>query len=156
MGSPITIFRLFRHEPCGRELLVRVERPAASNADQGALDAADRIADVAAERLRAWWQQRHLRPVCAHPHTSGVIAEMQEDPVGPDLFGDGHRTLALWVAQTKYGAPWAVFGTAASEAEFWQQVRLDDCLLGLGPLAPGELHHVDFLTDRDAPTLTRP
>ncbi|MGE7387813.1 hypothetical protein ACQKM2_20260 [Streptomyces sp. NPDC004126] len=153
MGSPVTIFRLFRHQPCGRELLVRVKRPAASNADQGALDAADRIADAAAEHLRDQWEQRHLQDLCAHPHTSGVVAEMQEVPVGDDLFGPGRPSLALWVAQTEYGAPWAVLGTAATEAEFWQEVRLDDDLVGLGPSAPAELRHVHFLTDEDAPTV---
>ncbi|MFD8144706.1 hypothetical protein [Streptomyces sp. NPDC059708] len=155
MGAPITIFRLFRLQPCGRELLVRVERPAASNADQGALDGADRFANVAAEGLLDQWQ-RHLRPACAHPHTSSVVAEMQEDPVGDDLFGPGRRALAVWVAQTEYGAPWTVLGTAASEAEFWQQVRLDDDLLRLGPLAPAEPHEVDFLTDTDLSPLTLP
>lgn len=130
---------------------MRVERPAASNADQGALDGADRFADAAAERLRERWE-RHLKPVCAHPHTSSVVAEMQEDPVGDDLFGPGRRTLAVWVAQTEYGAPWTVLGTAATEAEFWQRVRLDDALVGLGALAPAEPHVVHFLTDTDTDT----
>ncbi|MFF1495326.1 hypothetical protein [Streptomyces sp. NPDC058304] len=152
MSAPIKIFRLFSYQPCGHELLVRVVRPAASNADQGALDAADGVADSATEHLRAWWEQWRLQPECPHQHTSSLAAEMQEEPVGEDLFGSGRRHLAVWAARTKYGAPWMVLGTATAEAEFWQQVQDDYALLSLGPLAPAELHHVHFLTDEDAPS----
>ncbi|UUU37964.1 hypothetical protein [Streptomyces sp. NBC_00162] len=152
MGVPVKIFRLFSYQPCGHELLVRVVRPAASNADQGALDAADDVADSATERLCTWWEQWRLQPECPHQHTSSLVAEMQEEPVGEDLFGSGRRGLGVWVARTKYGAPWMVLGTASTEAEFWQQVRVDSVLLDLGPLAPAELRHVYFLTDEDGPS----
>lgn len=152
VGVPVKIFRLFSYQPCGHELLVRVVRPAASNADQGALDAADDVADSATERLCTWWEQWRLQPECPHQHTSSLVAEMQEEPVGEDLFGSGRRGLGVWVARTKYGAPWMVLGTASTEAEFWQQVRVDSVLLDLGPLAPAELRHVYFLTDEDGPS----
>ncbi|MFF3323627.1 hypothetical protein [Streptomyces sp. NPDC002889] len=149
MSIPIAIFRLFSYRPCGHELLVRVRRPAASNADQGALDAADDVADSATEFLRTWWERRHLQRECPHQHTSSLVAEMQEEPVGEDLFGSGLRQFAVWVAATKYGTPWMVLGTASTEAEFWQRVQDDSDLLDLDPQAPAELHHVYFLTDED-------
>ncbi|MET9603772.1 hypothetical protein ABZZ17_01760 [Streptomyces sp. NPDC006512] len=152
MGAAIRIFRLFRYQPCGHELLVRVARPAAPNAAQGALDAADDEADSATERLRTRWEQRHLRSACPHRHTSSLVAEMQEEPVGEDLFGPGGRLLGVWVAGTKYGAPWVVLGTAPTEDGFWHRVQDDPALLGLGPLAPAELHHVHFLTTEDGPS----
>ncbi|MEV8535193.1 hypothetical protein [Streptomyces sp. NPDC051211] len=152
MGAPIKIFRLFSYQPCGHELLVRVVRPAASNADQGALDAADDVADSAAEQLCTWWEQQRLQPECPHRHTPSLVAEMQEEPVGEDLFGLGRPRLGVWAAKTKYGAPWMVLGTASTEAEFWQQVEDDSALLALGPLAPAELRDVCFLTDEDAPS----
>ncbi|WP_405754117.1 MULTISPECIES: hypothetical protein [unclassified Streptomyces] len=152
MGAPINIFRLFSYQPCGHELLVRVVRPAASNADQRELNAADDVADSATEHLCTWWEQRCLRPECPHEHTSSLVAEMQEGPVGEDLFSSGRRRLGVWTAATKYGAPWMVIGTASTEAEFWQQLQEDPDLLNLGPLAPAELRHVYFLTDEDHPS----
>ncbi|WP_053787654.1 hypothetical protein [Streptomyces sp. XY332] len=149
MGAQIKIFRLFSYQPCGHELLVRVVRPAAPNADQGALDAADDVADSATEHLSTWWEQRRLQTQCPHQHTSNLVAEMQEEPVGEDLLGSGGRQLGIWAARTEYGAPWMVLGTAATEAEFWQQVQDDPDLLHLGPLAPAERRQVHFLTDED-------
>ncbi|MEU0395740.1 hypothetical protein ABZ208_23745 [Streptomyces sp. NPDC006208] len=149
MSVPIAIFRLFSYQPCGHELLLRVRRPAASNADQGALDAADDFVDSATESLRTCWERRHLQHECLHQHTSSLVAEMQEEPVGEELFHSGPRQFGVWVARTKYGAPWMVLGTASTEAEFWQQVQDDSDLLDLGPQAPAELHHVHFLTDED-------
>ncbi|MBW5482804.1 hypothetical protein [Streptomyces bambusae] len=156
MSVQTKIFRLFSYRPCGHELLVRVVRPAASNADQGALDAADGVADAATERLRTWWEQSRLQPDCPHRHTSSLVAEMQEEPVGEDLLGSGRRQLGVWVAGTKFGAPWMVLGSASTEAEFWREVRLDSDLVDLGPLAPAELHHVHFLTDEDDPPSRQP
>ncbi|MGO4462206.1 hypothetical protein AB4039_33690 [Streptomyces sp. M-16] len=149
MGSQIDLFRLFSYRPCGQDLLVRVVRPAAANADQGALDAADAAADSATRRLTTRWEQEHLRSGCPHRHTPSLVAEMQEAPVGEELYGSGRRRLGVWVARTGYGAPWMVLGTAPTEAEFWEEVRDDPDLLGLGPLAPADLRQVWFLTDGD-------
>ncbi|MFE3763634.1 hypothetical protein ACFXPI_17940 [Streptomyces sp. NPDC059104] len=156
MGSRIDIFRLFSYRPCGHDLLVRVARPAAANADQRALDAADAVADSATLRLTTRWEQEHLRSGCPHRHTSSLVAEMQEAPVGEELYGSGRRRLGVWVARTEYGAPWMVLGTAPTEAEFWEEVRDDPDLLGLGPLAPAELRRVCFLTDEDGPDPSGP
>ncbi|GAA3268269.1 hypothetical protein [Streptomyces lavendulae] len=156
MGSQTDIFRLFGYRPCGHDLLVRVVRPAAANAGQGALDAADAAADAATRRLTARWEQGHLRSGCPHPHTPSLVAEMQEAPVGEELYGPGGRRLGVWVARTEYGAPWTVLGTAPTEAEFWEEVRDDPDLLGLGPLAPAELRRVYFVTDGDGPDPSGP
>ncbi|MCX5196998.1 hypothetical protein OOK31_24400 [Streptomyces sp. NBC_00249] len=150
MGSPIEIFRLFSYGPCGHDLLVRVVRPGAPNFAQGAVDAADSAADAAVERLRTRWEESRLRTECPHHrHTPVLVGELQELPVGEELFDAGGRRLGVWVARTAYGAPWVALGTASSEAEFWREVRDDPELLGLGPLEPAELRHVDFLTDQD-------
>ena len=155
MAVPTQVFRLYRYQSparCGHDLLVRVGRPGSSNADQGAADAAEDFADSTAEHLRAWWERWLLRRACPHEHTSRLVAEMQERPVGADLWGTGLRPIEVWTAAAEHGPPWAVIDTAPTEARFWQQVEADEGLLALRPRGPAELHHVYFITDHDGDT----
>ncbi|MEU8776894.1 hypothetical protein [Streptomyces sp. NPDC048606] len=156
MGSPIEIFRLFAYRPCGHELLVRVTRPGAPNWNQVALDAADRIADEATDRLRLGWEQGHLRAECPHPHTSALMGESQDFPVGEELHGPGGRRLEVWTARTNHGAPWVVLGTAPSEAEFRQEVSEDSEFTSTRVVGPVELHQVYFLAEEEDPSDAQP
>ena len=61
----------------------------------------------------------------------------------------GGGEVDVWVAPTRYGAPWVVMGTAESEAAFWSLVDADDDLAGLGPARPAVRHRAFFLVDDD-------
>ena len=51
------------------------------------------------------------------------------------------------MAQTRFGAPWVVLGTAKSEPAFWRAVAEEDDLAGLGPLRPATRARAFFLAD---------
>jgi hypothetical protein len=141
-------FRLFRFTGllCRHDLLVRVERPAYSNADQDAEDAADDFADSTAEYLCAWWARRLLRRDCAGEHRSTLLGTMDGDPPTDGvLYGPGLRRCRVWVA--RHADPlWIVVGDAATEAEFWAAVEDDDPPF---PERPAVAHEVYLLTTED-------
>lgn len=141
-------FRLYRYAGplCRHDLLVRVERPAYPNADQGAEDAADDFADSAAEHLRGWWARRLLARDCPGEHRSRLLGTMDGDPPTEDsLDGPGLRRCRVWVA--RHGeSEWLVLGEAASEAEFWQAIADDD---RREPTRPAATHDVYLLTTED-------
>ncbi|HEY7591764.1 MAG TPA: hypothetical protein VH969_01315 [Actinophytocola sp.] len=141
-------FRLYRYTGllCRHDLLVRVDRPAYSNADQGAEDAADDFADSAAAHLREWWARRLLRRDCTGEHRSELLGTMDGDPpTDGALDGAGLRHCRVWVAH--HADPrWIVVGEAASEAEFWTAVADDDRSV---PERPAAAHDVYLLTVED-------
>jgi hypothetical protein len=141
-------FRLYRHTGllCRHDLLVRVDRPAYSNADQGAEDAAEDFADSAAEHLRSWWARRLLARDCAGEHRGELLGTMGGDPpTDGALFGPGLRRLRVWVA--RHADPrWIVVGDAAAEAEFWAAVADDDRTV---PPGPAVAYDVYLLTAED-------
>jgi hypothetical protein len=141
-------FRLYRYSGllCRHDLLVRVDRPAYSNADQGAEDAADDFADSAADHLRGWWARRLLSRDCSREHRDRLLGTMDGDPPTEDtLDGPGLRRCRVWVA--RYGdSEWLVLGEVASEEEFWRAVADDD---RREPDRPAAAHDVYLLTDSD-------
>lgn len=141
-------FRLYRYHGlgCRHDLLVRVDRPGYSNADQGAEDAADDFADSAAEHLRGWWARRLLRRDCAGEHRCELLGTMDGDPpTDGALDGPGLRRCRVWVAH--HTRPeWIVVGEAASEEEFWAAVAEDDRPV---PGRPATIHDVYLLTAAD-------
>jgi hypothetical protein len=141
-------FRLYRFTGplCRHDLLVRVDRPAYANADQGAEDAAEDFADSAAEHLRSWWARRLLRRDCADAHRSALLGTMGGDPpTDGALYGPGLRRCRVWVAH--HADPqWVVVGEAASEEEFWAAVADDDRTV---PPRPAVAHEVYLLTIED-------
>lgn len=51
-------------------------------------------------------------------------------------------------AETRFGRPRVVMGTAVDEEEFWRAVAQDEDLLSLGPGAPAKKRRAYFLTDK--------
>jgi len=141
-------FRLYRFTGllCRHDLLVRVNRPAYSNADQGAEDAADDFADSADAALRGWWERRLLRRDCSAEHRSELLGTMDGDPPTDGVLdGPGLRRCPVWVAH--HARPqWIVVGEADSEASFWAAVEDDDRSI---PSPPAVAHDVYLLTVED-------
>jgi hypothetical protein len=139
-------FRLYRYRGllCRHDLLVRTDRPAYPNADQGAEDAAEDFADAAADHLREWWARRVLRRDCAGEHRCEPLGTMGADPPTEGALWDhGPRQVRVWVA--RHADPrWIVVGEAASEEEFWAAVEEDDD--PPYPARPAVAHDVCLLT----------
>ncbi|HEX2081084.1 MAG TPA: hypothetical protein VHG08_25505 [Longimicrobium sp.] len=156
MGIPLTIFDLYRldgdGEACPHHLLLRVEQPGFSNADAAEYDHAVQLADARRRALIGRYQARVLARDCPAVHTAHLVGEMQAWPPGGGLAdGPGGVYVDLWIAQTRFGAPWVVLGTAESEEAFWREVENDDDLAGLGPIRPALRERAFFLTDADGP-----
>jgi hypothetical protein len=142
-------FRLYRYTGplCRHDLLVRVNRPAYSNADQGGEDAADDFAEAADAALRGWWARRLLRRDCsAREHRSELLGTMSGDPpTDGALTGPGLRRRRVWVAHHR-DPQWIVVGEAAAEPQFWAAVADDD---RSSPPGPAVAHDVYLLTVED-------
>jgi hypothetical protein len=152
MGIPLTVFTLYGldGEGCAHHLLLRVRQPGFGNADAGSYDAAVQVAEARRATLLRAWQSVHLPRECAAAHRVRLIGELQARPAGDALSEDGGGgEVDLWIAPTRYGAPWVVMGTAESEAAFWTLVDEDDELAGLGPTRPAVRHRAFFLVDDD-------
>ena len=154
MGIPLTIFSLYALENagagCRHHLLLRVEQPEFSNADAGDYD---RAADAAETRRRALiraYAAGVLARSCAASHEPRLVGELQSAPAGGELIGTpGGREVEVWVAETRFGHPWVVMGTAEDEDAFWREVERDDDLAGLGPIRPAVMRRAWFVTEQD-------
>ncbi|HEX8503004.1 MAG TPA: hypothetical protein VF659_20640 [Pyrinomonadaceae bacterium] len=150
MGIPLDVFSLYslRDEDagCGHHLLVRVGRPAFSNADEGEYAAALRAADAKRDALLEAYEAGALAAECAGRHTATLAGELQSRPVGDALSGErGGFYVELWVAETQFGSPWVVMGTADGEEEFWREVEEDEDLSGLRAYRPARRLRAYFL-----------
>jgi hypothetical protein len=148
MGIPLTIFSLFRvdggDEP-PRHVLLRVRQSGYRNADASEYDAAF---DEAEER-----RQVLLAAYVAAPRAAlQLVGELQFHPPG-DVLSDAPAggEVELWVAQTRYGPPWVVLGTAPSEKAFWRAVGEDHDLAGMGGVRPARRIRALLLTDDELP-----
>ncbi|HEX8692725.1 MAG TPA: hypothetical protein VF746_09915 [Longimicrobium sp.] len=153
MGIPLAIFSLHRlrseRAGCLHHLLLRVEQPAFSNADAGEYDHAVEVAEGKRRALIRAYEER-LAGACAAPHEVSLVGELQSWPAGDELIdGRGGCDVDVWVAETRYGHPWVVMGTAESEEAFWREVEADDDLAGLGPVRPAVRHRAFFLAEED-------
>lgn len=152
MGIPLDIFSLhrFRGEgaSCQHYLLLRVGRPAFSNADEREYDYASEVADKKRRALIEVYEAGALAEECAGPHAVSLVGELQAQPAGEELFGErGGFRLDLWVAETRFGHPWVVLGTAGSEEEFWRAVGQDEDLSSLGARRPARKRRAFFLAE---------
>jgi hypothetical protein len=134
---------------CEHHLLVRATRPSFSNANQRDEDRASDLADAELERLTDAYKAGPLAERCGVPHEQRLAGELQLGPTGEDLYADTPaRDLPIWVADTSFGPPWVILGTATSEAAFWREVEEDDDALALntlGPQKPARQLIVDFV-----------
>jgi hypothetical protein len=152
LGIPLTVFTLHRLESagCAHHLLLRVRQPGFANAGAGDHDRAVAIAGARREALIRRYTDEVLPRECGAAHEVRRIGDMQAWPIGDALCeGSGGGDVDVWIAQTRYGAPWVVMGAAESEAAFWRAVEEDDELAGLHPPPPAVLRRVYFLADGD-------
>ncbi|HEX8190750.1 MAG TPA: hypothetical protein VF586_20495 [Pyrinomonadaceae bacterium] len=154
MGIPLDVFSLYRVRGAGCEhrLLLRVGRPEFSNADEGDFARAAAAADEKARALLELYERQTLAAECDRRHARELAGELQGRPVGDELAeGAGGADVELWVAETRFGHPWVVLGTAASEEEFWRALGEDEDLSGLGARRPARRERVFFLAERVTP-----
>lgn len=150
MGIPLDIFSLHQFggegAGCRHYLLLRVGRPGFSNADEGEYARAVEEADEKRSALIAVYEAEVLAAECAGRHAVSLAGELQARPVGDELCeGRGGFFVELWVAETRYGRPWVVLGTAAGEEEFWREVGRDEDLSSLGATGPATKRRAYFL-----------
>ena len=153
MGIPLNVFTLHALENagagCRHHLLLRVEQPAFSNADAGEYDHVARIADEKRRALIRAYESDVLAGACPAPHGAKLAGELQSYPAGEELIDDpGGHEVEVWVAETRFGHPWVVMGTAEDEAAFWRAVEADEDLAGLGPIRPAVMHRAYFLAEQ--------
>lgn len=155
MGIPLAIFSLFRLDgdgaACPHHLLLRVEQPGFGNADAAEYDRAVQAAGVRQRALIDRYQAGVLADECPAAHTPHLVGELQAWPPGGEVLADGPggNHVELWIAQTRFGAPWVVLGMAESEEAFWREIGEDDDLSRLGPIRPATRQRAFFLADGD-------
>ena len=154
MGIPLTIFSLYRLDGegggCPHHLLLRVRQDGFSNADAGEEDLVFAVAEAKRRARIRIYEAGVLAKECAVPHVATLVGELQAHPVGEALDEHpGGAAVDLWIAQTRYGAPWVVLGTADDEEAFWRAVGESDDLSSLGPTRPAVRQRAFFLTDED-------
>ena len=155
MGIALDTFSLHRLEgaACRHYLLLRVEQPEFSNADEGDYARAVDAADEKRSALIAAYEAGALAAECAGRHTASLVGELQSYPAGGELFdGRGGFYINLWVAETRFGHPWVAMGAAEDEEEFWLEVERDENLSGLGARRPAKMRRAYFLTEEGSAT----
>lgn len=155
MGIPINIFRLYRLRNdgagCEHHLLLRAVRPEFSNADEGDYSCAVEAADGKMSALIEAYEAGVLAEECAGRHAAELLGELQARPAGDVLYYErGGFDVELWLAETRFGHPWVVLGTAESEEEFWRDVGLDEDLSSLGARPPAKRLRAYFLPEGGA------
>ncbi|HEX8907266.1 MAG TPA: hypothetical protein VF771_20610 [Longimicrobiaceae bacterium] len=154
MGITLTVFSLYALENadagCLHHLLLRVEQPEFSNADAAGYDRAFEVAEEKRRALIRAYQAGALASIRAAPHEARLVGELQSHPPGDELADAPRgREVDVWVAETRYGHPWVVMGTAADEDSFWRQVEANDDLTGLGPIRPALLRRAWFVAEEE-------
>ena len=153
VGAEIWVYSLVcfanAERMCEHHLLLRATRPSFSNASQSDEDRASDLADLERERLTERYKVGVLAERCGAPHEHRLVGELQLGPIGEELYVDVPALdLQIWVADTRFGPPWVILGTAQSEAAFWREVEEDDDALALstlGPKKPARQLIVDFV-----------
>jgi hypothetical protein len=153
MGIPLEIFSLHRlrsdDAKCLHYLLVKVAQAGFNNADEGDYDRAVEAADNMRRRLIEAFEAKMLADGCAGKHLVNLIGELQSYPTGDELRDEyGGFYVDLWIAETRYGHPWVVLGTAENEAAFWREVEQDEELSSLGASLPAKRLRAYFLTEK--------
>lgn len=155
MGIPLDIFSLYllRREGagCRHYLLLRVEQPEFGNADEGDYGRAVEAAERKRGALIEAYEAGPLAGACGGRHSATLVGELQSRPAGDELFeGRGGFYVDIWVAETRFGHPWAALGAAESEEEFWRAVERDENLSALGAVRPARKVRAYFVDERDA------
>ncbi|MBD1860958.1 MULTISPECIES: hypothetical protein [Trichocoleus] len=154
MGISLEIFSLYRlaqeDANCSHYLLLKVDQAAFSNADAGEYNYVVEVADRIREALIEVYRAEQLANECTEFHVATLIGELQNTPIGEELRQEHSKFyLDLWVAETRFGHPWVVLGTAEDEEAFWQQVEEDGDFARLEALRPAAKLRAFFLTEMD-------
>lgn len=157
MGIPLDIFSLHQlrgeDASCQHYLLLKVGRAAFNNADEGDYARAVEDAETEQRALIEAYKAEVLPRECAGRHVVNLVEELQAYPAGAEVFDeDGGFHVDMWVAETRFGRPWVVMGTAESEEDFWRAVEQDENLSSLGARAPAKKLRAYFLTGKDNAT----
>lgn len=90
MGVPLDIFSLYHLQnegvSCRHYLLLKVEQPAFSNADEGEYEYAVKVADRKRSALIEIYEAEILADECVGPHAVKLVGELQAHPTGDELF----------------------------------------------------------------------
>lgn len=136
---------------CLHHLLLRVEQPAFSNADERDYARSVEAAEGKRRALIEAYEAGPLKGACGGRHAAELVGELQSLPAGDEFFEEGGGFhVEVWVAETRFGHPWVALGAAASEEEFWRAVGRDENLSGLGPFGPARRVRAYFLDERGA------
>jgi len=153
MHAEIDVYHLIRLDgdgaACRHHLLLKSKRPDFA-------DRSDRQDEAIAanrhrrDRVIAAYQQQALARQCPHQHGVTLAGEFSGYPEGTPFYAEcGQVPVDIWVAATRFGHPWIVFGMAASEAEFWQHLAENEDAAVLGPRRPARRVHAYFIIDAD-------
>jgi hypothetical protein len=153
MGIQLDIFSLYHLQiddaNCQHFLLIRVEQPSFNNADEGDYANAVDTADKKRSALIGVYEAEVLADECPGQHLVNLSGEMQSYPTGEELFDEyGGFYVELWTAETRFGHPWVVMGTAEKEESFWHEVAQHKDLLQLGGIRPAKKQRAYFLTEK--------
>jgi hypothetical protein len=152
MGIPLGIFSLYRLQSeganCQHYLLLKVEQPAFNNADEGDYARAVDAAEIKRSALIEAYETQMLADECAGRHVRNLVGELQAYPTGDELSEEcGGFYVDLWIAETRFGHPWVVMGTAEDEEKFWREVERDENLSRLGARRPAKRRRAYFLAE---------
>jgi hypothetical protein len=148
MAGPIDIYYLVRlaDPPVGRPsyLLLKLTQDEFANWSQSQEDAA--VADVIQRRDQFMTSFLKQTACTDRPATAEVVVEFQGYPIGDVFYEQSDRpVLDIWVAPTRFGSYWIVFGVAESEGAFWEQIAADEDIARLEPIRPAKQVTVHFL-----------
>ena len=127
-----------------RTLLTRVTRRDFSNADQEDEDSAESgVEEAESALITHYWRQIFGMDA---PSELNKIGEMQGHPAGEILeFAEETMKVNIWIAESAFGPPWLVLGTADSEDDFWRLIESDPDLAALKPTRPARRTQTCFL-----------
>ena len=128
MGAEKWIYSLVRfasaERMCEHHLLLRAKQPSFSNVSQRDDDRALDVGNSERERLTERYRVGVLAERCGAIHEQRLVGELQLPPIGEELYADAlAMDVPIWVADTRFGPPWVILGTAKSEAAFWREVE---------------------------------
>jgi hypothetical protein len=131
MASRLPIYSIYKLGRLERYYVLQTEQPSYSNISQSQQDAAQQIEQESRQRLLTQLLQTlpmEERLLCE------FIGELQEWPVGDILCtAPNYAELPIYYLHTRYGHPWIILGSAASEEEFMDEVEATEELLALQP-----------------------
>ncbi|MDJ0367237.1 hypothetical protein QMK33_18975 [Hymenobacter sp. H14-R3] len=134
MARRLTIYSIYKLGLAERHYLLQTEQPEYANVSQSQEDTA--VAAEQASRQRLLAQLLQALPLLERGLCE-FVGQLQDLPVGEVLYtAPSYAELPVYYGYTRYGYPWVVLGTAASENAFLAEVEATEELVGLQPIGP--------------------